>query len=303
MIILLLFPIGIILCIMGCYCGNKASKAWALYLTPTGIHYTKVTACCGYRNKFIPLCDIEDIFVHENVVVQRGRSAPTRVVQSESVKVFIEQSKVMKYHPWSACLQPDYLEFTHVVNACEFIVAVKRIMAGRNAPLQRLDENGEVILAMGICDCDGVRKQVGKTFDVVGMILTITMVLIPVGFILFIVGYFCAKKASIAWRLYLTPTGIHYTRVGVSSCCYKKMFIPLRDIEDIFVQEDTDLHHTVYSRISWQKRVKVVIEQNKLVEYLTCFQRLFSEPNCLEFTNVENASDFVAAVKQQMTTT
>ncbi len=46
--------------------------------------------------------------------------------------------------------------------------------------------------------------------------------------------------------------------------------------------------------------MKVIIEQSKLLGYLNWYQRTGTVPNYLELSNVENAFDFVAAVKQQI---
>ncbi len=159
---------------------------------------------------------------------------------------------------------------------------------------QRVDENGEVILAEGFCNRHRVCMQMCSIYFLLGILSC--FILLPITCIL---GFFYGYKAANSWRLYLTPTGIHYTRVGASTCCYKKMFIPLGDIEDVFVQETIHIRHN--GPTTHTHSVKVKIDPSKMELYMNSFYRnVFLQTDYLELIYVENASDFAAAVRGQM---
>ncbi len=162
---------------------------------------------------------------------------------------------------------------------------------------QTFDENGEAIIAEGLCNRRGVCCQICLFYYLMGVICC-SLFLFPVGLVLCILGCFYGKKAGNAWRLYLTPTSLHYTQVGASTCCYKDLVIPLSDIEDCFVQETIIVQQG--GGVTQNHSVKVKIDRSKIEEYLRWDQSCVL-PDYLELKNVANASDFATAVKRQLT--
>ena len=109
---------GVLLCFvcfpLTCiYCSRKAAASWKLYLTPASIRYTEIgiSSCC-YRDKFIPLSDIEDVVLQENILVYDGSAA------SQGYTVKLEMKNIGKYLSWyqGACCN-RYLGFNYVENA------------------------------------------------------------------------------------------------------------------------------------------------------------------------------------------
>ncbi len=91
---------------------------------------------------------------------------------------------------------------------------------------RKLDENGDEIIAEGVCHRGGVIWGVCGIYTVV-----------LAGPVLLLIALCCAVKAAYSWKLHLTSTGIWYTDViKTCNCLYKQHFIPLSDINDIEVQ-------------------------------------------------------------------
>ena len=165
---------------------------------------------------------------------------------------------------------------------------------GRPERRQRVDENGEVIIAEGVCS----RRRICMQICTVYFALAILSCFIFLPFACFL-GFYCGHKAATLWNLYLTPTGIHYTRVGASTCCHQKMFIPLEDIEDVWVQETIVVRHN--GPTTHTHSIKVKIDQDKIEQYIPWTHRkIFMQTDYLELIYVENASDFANAIKRQM---
>jgi hypothetical protein len=155
---------------------------------------------------------------------------------------------------------------------------------------QRVDENGEVIIAEAVCN----RRQVCMRICCLYYLIVVLsfFILSPV---LCVMGLYFGVKASSSWRLYLTPTGIHYTRVAISTCCYQKIFIPLSDIEDVFVQHNIVVNQGSYAQ---SNSVNVRVDRSKIGQYKLWYQCLQSD--YLELHHIENASDFAAAINRQL---
>lgn len=157
---------------------------------------------------------------------------------------------------------------------------------------QKYDENGEPILAEGISNHENVCGSVYVIWMSLAMVfLFLFFLALPFTLIL---GIYFGRKASRNWRLYLTPNGIHHTQVAVLlPCCYKKIFIPLTDVEDIVVKQYVNVHATT---------IQVRITNESLLEEYTPFCRrvICGNNNYVEFCYVENAAEFTAAVKQQL---
>ncbi len=142
-----------------------------------------------------------------------------------------------------------------------------------------VDEHGEAILAEGMCNPSGLCMQICCVYTVLGIVLC--FVFLPFCLLL---GVFCGCKAASSWRLYLTATGIHYTGVAPLPCCYQKVFIPLSEVQDVCV------HKTI-----------VRIYPYGIDKYLPWWRRkICLQKDCLEFLDIENASTFAAAIKEEM---
>ena len=156
---------------------------------------------------------------------------------------------------------------------------------------QRVDANGELIIAEGYCNRCRICMQTCMVYYV--LVVLSLFILLPLCFLGFYMGY----KAASSWELYLTPTGIHYTRVGASTCCIQKVFIPLEDIDDVFVQEMIVVHG---GPMTHSHSVKLYINPEKIEEYIPWSHRkIFMQTEYMEIY-VENASDFANAVKRQI---
>ncbi len=171
---------------------------------------------------------------------------------------------------------------------------------GIDSQPQKFDENGEAIIAEGLCNRQNVCCQTCLCYYFVGFFCCMIL-LFPVGLVLCILGCFYSKRASDAWRLYLTPTSLHYSQQTFSTYCYKEVVVPLSDIEDCFVQEA--IRGTEGGGGVIIKNIKVKIDRSKIEEYLSGLQRCCALPDYLEMTNIENADDFAAAVKRQLAAT
>ena len=159
-------------------------------------------------------------------------------------------------------------------------------------------ENGEVILAEGIRDGEAVCTEVCGCYIFIAIISV--LLLSP---LMLVLGIYFTYKARTSWRLYLTPTGVHYSSVGPFHCDYKKIFVPLRDIQNVSVRT------TVYTRrrygavVSTHARYSVIlkIDPSKFGDFLTCCQRCgcyYKEG--VELKGMKNSKEFATAVAQQM---
>lgn len=137
-----------------------------------------------------------------------------------------------------------------------------------SVPQQKYSDDGEPILAEGICCRGGVFADVCIILFALFFILTV-----PICFpFLCFIPIYCGRRAALSWRLYLTPSGIHHTKAGLTSpCCYKKIFIPLTDI--------------------------ISVTGNDAGNEITIAYRDYK---ILVVTYVDNASMFTEAVKQQV---
>lgn len=111
-------------------------------------------------------------------------------------------------------------------------------------------------------------------------VLTFLLVTIPFGIL-------CGIKAVNQWRLYLTPSGIHYSK-PTPCCCTWRRDIPFQDINDVSV-------------ISGTKTILVHLEPDKINDCCCCrplINRTQIPGTYLE--NVANSEEFVGAVKKEM---
>ena len=151
----------------------------------------------------------------------------------------------------------------------------------------KLDENGEQIIAEALCKHNQVCLNVCQA---TGFFCFLSLICIPCGLIL---GWYYGRKAADAWRLYLTPSGVHYSRKG-GFCYTEEKFIPLGDIEDVFVEERIGDGASCIS-------LKIKISRDKLAEYVSWCSRSVCLVDYLDITEALNAPDFAEAIKKQMT--
>ena len=122
---------------------------------------------------------------------------------------------------------------------------------------QKVDENNEVIIAEAVCDRTKVCMQACCIYVIAALGC---LIFLPCALVL---GVFLGRKAAVEWRLYLTSTGLHYTKVRACS-------------------------------------VKIRINRNKIANYLSWWQRTVVLMDYLKIANVANASDFAAAIKREI---
>ena len=161
------------------------------------------------------------------------------------------------------------------------------------ATFQKVDENNEVIIAEAVCDRTKVCMRVCCIFYAIAVLSF--LIFAPCALVL---GVFLGRKAAVEWRLYLTSTGLHYTRVGACTCVSQVLFIPLSDIEDVFVQESILIQNGWAS--SRGHIMKITINRNKIAKYLPWWQRIVVLTDYMEIANVANASDFAAAIRREI---
>ena len=143
-----------------------------------------------------------------------------------------------------------------------------------------MDDRGEVILGRGVCSKCGVASEAFWVYTFVSL-LTLFLFM-PLSIIFGI-------KAVKAWKLYFTKSGIYHVRTNGVGCCYNKWFIPMHDIEEVYVATRS----TIWVQLT---------DPSKVLDYIhwcnrpLCGQKL----TCLVLSNVANAPEFVAAVKQQL---
>ena len=105
-----------------------------------------------------------------------------------------------------------------------------------------------------------------------------------------------ARLLSSGGCISCTSTGLHYTKVGACPCVSQVLFIPLSDIEDVFVQGSIQIG----AASSQGHSVKIRINPNKIAKYLSWWKRTVVLMDYLEIANVENASDFATAIKREI---
>lgn len=154
-------------------------------------------------------------------------------------------------------------------------------------PHQKYDDDGEPILAEGVCN----RSRLCRDVCIILFSLLFSFIIACPFVVIFVI--YSSFKVAKSWRLYLTPAGIHYTEVGyLSPCCYKKMFIPLTDIECIYVKAIATVGLVIRVRVR---------NQSLLREYTPlCARILWGGNEYLLLADAENALEFTAAVEQQL---
>ena len=97
---------------------------------------------------------------------------------------------------------------------------------------QKVDENGEVIIAEALFDRYSLRNKIRSIYFWIAMLIPCACA--PC---MFCIGCAYGCHGTSAWRLYLTSTGLHYTSVCSTGCVRGKKFIPLSDIRDASLKE------------------------------------------------------------------
>lgn len=156
---------------------------------------------------------------------------------------------------------------------------------------QKIDGNGEAIIAEAVCDRSKVCLEVCCWYYILASVTC--LICLPCALVL---GLVFSRKAAAEWRLYLTSTGLHHIKVGVLGQ-RQVVFIPLSDIEDVIVRETILIHNGVGS--SQGHTLKVRINSDKTAEYIPWCQRTLCLLDNLDFGFIENAQDFGAAIKRQ----
>lgn len=157
---------------------------------------------------------------------------------------------------------------------------------------QEVDKNGEVIIAEALCNRTKLYLEICCIYYAIA-ILTF-LICLPCALI---VGCCLGRKAAAEWRLYLTSTGLHYSKVSLFGC-RQEIFIPLSDIKDVSVQETIRTRNGMVT--SQGHTLMVWINRDKAAEYIPWCQRTLCFMDYLSFSFIENASDFRAAVKRQL---
>lgn len=143
----------------------------------------------------------------------------------------------------------------------------------------QVDDYGDLIICEGICHLQSICKTI--SFLVCFCCLLAGGGLLCIAFFPCLIGMCFRFKHT--WRLYLTRRGIYYTR---SYCCFRdSWFIPLNDIEDIYVTANGIIN--------------VVMDPIKVRRYSSLRQSL-SPPHVVQIAYAMNAIEFVEFVKREI---
>ena len=152
---------------------------------------------------------------------------------------------------------------------------------------QKVDENGEVVIAEAIFNQSKLGEKIYHTYaDIVLVTLPfVIFFLLPCAFIIiiiiFCIGCVYSSRGASALRLYLTSNGLHYTSVCPTGCVCGNKFIPLKDIRDVSLQRTINVMPNFVDVNTY----KLIITKNNLDK--------------VEFNFIDNATDFCAAIKRQ----
>ena len=153
---------------------------------------------------------------------------------------------------------------------------------GHNDNTKR-DKNGEEILFEAVCNRCKVFSSVCCSYFLVTVASFVgVLILIPLSIAF-------AIRVSRGWRLYLTRRGIHYFLPnGCFCCCDTDWVIPYSDFDDILVAPGTT------------DNIWLTMEPSKIYEYIgECNKPLCRDYNQFVLSHVENAEEFVNAVKRE----
>lgn len=163
--------------------------------------------------------------------------------------------------------------------------------SNRPASSKKTAPDGTPILKEAECDSGSLCGHVW-IFSVMLLVVTF-FVATP----LMIFPLFCSFRALVSWRLYLTPFNIHYTEIGpypwICMCrSYKKMVIPLMDIEHVHVHINSTCGRDDYS-------LMLRIHPSKVDPYIA---NGWASNGCIELAYVVNynAPKFAEHVAGQM---
>ena len=149
---------------------------------------------------------------------------------------------------------------------------------------KKRDKNGEEILFEGIPEFRTNPRM--NFFSIVCVLVLVVLcscgLLLP--FIPFcIVIQICEYKY---WELYLTRDAIHHTKIATYSrgCCLTHWVIPFREIKDIVLTKN---------------KIVINVGTENIYKYIS-IQYLLATTNSIEIVSVENAEEFISAVKEKL---
>lgn len=147
---------------------------------------------------------------------------------------------------------------------------------------KKLDKNGEEILFEGIPKFrTNPRDQLFATICVLLVLCTCGLLLPFIPYC--VVMWTCEYKY---WELYLTKDGIHHTKNATYSrgCCLTHWVIPLKEVKDIVLMKN---------------KILINVGTENIYKYIS-FQYLLATTDSIEIVGVENAEEFIAAVKEKL---
>ena len=166
---------------------------------------------------------------------------------------------------------------------------------------QQVDENEEHVIIEGICAKKTLKKHVSWYYHAQSFLLC--HICFPC---CLLVGRWCGSKAVDIWQLYLTPTTLHIKNFSPHCvCCPKRdVDIDLMDINDIKEVGGVYRQGCCYrgTKLIPPSTVRVELKPNKAKDFFTCCCRNCDLPIVIDINYCENATEFVEAVRQQMST-
>ena len=147
---------------------------------------------------------------------------------------------------------------------------------------QKVDENGEVIIAEAIFNRSKSNKKIQHGYCIVAMLTgSCFLPCLPIICLLALcLGCIYSSRGASAMRLYLTSSGLHYTDVCLTGCVCGNKFIPFNDIRDVSLQTTKINEMTNFLDLN-----ALIITKNNL--------------DIVEFNFIDNVTDFCAAIKRQ----
>lgn len=163
---------------------------------------------------------------------------------------------------------------------------------------KQLDERGEHVIIEGICAQKLLKTDVSQNYRYrYSYIICLPCCIF--------VGRSCGSKAVDYWHMYLTPTTLHIVNFNPNCVCFPKrdVDIALTDINEI--EEVGAIYRAgccdMGTKLASPSTVRVELKPNGAKDFFGCCYRSCNLPIVVDINYCENATEFVEAVRQQMT--
>lgn len=157
-------------------------------------------------------------------------------------------------------------------------------MEPRSQMQKTLDKNGEEIIFEGIHEFHDPCIHLFSAVCIILLVILCTCGLLLPFIPYLVVMWTCEYKY---WELYLTQDAIHHTKNALRSrgCCLTHWVIPLKEIKDISLMKSN--------------KILINVGSENIYKYIS-IQYLRITTNSIEILGVENAEEFIAAVREKL---